>query len=216
MEISQYTAQNPAQALMASRIAALDAAQPVARKTDEETKAAQTADEPNSLFEMALDTVNPLQHIPGVNGIYREATGDGANALSSMAGGFLFGGPIGLAAGAAGSFLEMLTGKSLMGHAMALFSGADEGENGPLQSVQTAAAGGGEPLFSPTEGIGLKQYQSFASAAGSIHQGIGAQATDVGWSENLWTQQALKQATSQYESNQRLGGGDQERTNRIV
>lgn len=214
MEISQYTAQNPAQALMASRIAALDAANQVTRKSDEQNKPAQSTDAPSSLFEMALDTVNPLQHIPGVNGIYREITGDGANALSSMAGGFLFGGPIGLAAGAAGSFLEMLTGKSLMGHAMALFSG--EGETSPLQSVQTADAGASEPLFTPAEGLSLKQYQSFATAADGIHQGIGAKATDVGWSENLWTQQTLKQATSQYENNQRLGGDNQERTNRIV
>lgn len=200
---------------MASRIAALDAANQVTRKSDEQDKAAQTTDAPDSLFEMALDTVNPLQHIPGVNGVYQEVTGDKTNALSSMAGGFLFGGPVGLAAGAAGSFLEMLTGKSLMGHAMALFGGEGEGENSPLQAVQTADAGASEALFTPAPGISLKQYQSFATATDSIHQGIGAKATDVGWSENLWTQQTLKQAASQYENNQRLGD-NQERTNRVA
>lgn len=216
MDISQYTAQNAAQALMASRTAALDPVQPVSRKPDPGAQTPQVANGPVNLFETALDTVNPLQHIPGVSGIYQAATGDTANPLSSMVGGFLFGGPIGLAAGAAGSFLEMLTGKSLVGHAMALFSGATEADPSASDAVQTAALGGGDPLFSPNQGISLEQYQALASATNTINQGIGAKASDVGWAENVWTQQALKQATNQYENSQHLGGGEPDRTDRIV
>lgn len=219
MDIAQYTAQT----LLGPRTAALDPVAPVARKPSasqpfaQETQATQTASDPASLFDTLVDTVNPLQHIPGVSSVYREVTGDATNPLASMAGGFLFGGPIGLVAGAAGSFLEMLTGKSLAGHAMALLSGADDAIPNPPGAVQTAQAlGGGDPLFTPDQGVGLQQYQAFAQATGSIHKGIGAQATDVGWAENVWTQQALKQATGLYESSQHQGRGKNDRTERIV
>ena len=126
-----------------------------------------------------------------------------------MAGGFLFGGPMGLAAGAAGSFLEMLTGKSLMGHAKALFAGGDEATPDVATGVQAAASvGDGSALFTPEPGLGVAQYQSFAKAATGLQQGIGAKATNVAWSENLWTQQSLKEATGLYETNQRLGNND--------
>lgn len=212
MDISQYTAQS----LLGPRGAALDPVQPIAPKVRQDQQGANTASDTDTLFDMVLDTVNPLQHIPGVSSAYREITGDTANPLSSMAGGFLFGGPIGLAAGAAGSFLEMLTGKSLMGHAMALFSGEDGADPSADGHVQTAAVAGGSPLFTADKGVSLQQYQSFAQTTGQINQGMGAKATDVGWAENVWTHQALKQATENYEANQNLGSRGDARTQRII
>jgi len=212
MDISQYTAQT----LLGLRNAPLDSVPPIAPKPPQDQHGAQTTSDPGGLFDSVLDAVNPLQHIPGVGSVYRAVTDDNLNPLSSMAGGFLFGGPVGLAAGAAGSFLEMLTGKSLMGHAMALFSGEDGAVPGDgAGHVQTAAAGG-DPLLKADQGIGLQHYQSFAKAAGAVHQGVGAKATDVRWAENVWTQQALKEATGTYETNQNLGGTKTDRTERIV
>ena len=212
MDISQYTAQ----ALLGPRNAALDPVQPIARKPQlSDNTASDPGSEPGGLFETVIDSINPLQHIPGVSSVYQEVTGDTANPLSAMAGGFLFGGPMGLAAGAAGSFLEMLTGKSLMGHAMALFSGDGASKPDAAKAMQAATVGDGSAMLAADPGRSVQQYQAFAEAATSIHQGIGAKASDVAWAENVWTQQSLKQATGSYEQNQRLGA-NANRTARIV
>ena len=208
MDIAQYTSQS----LLGPRRAALEPVQPIKRDQQEQ----QPATEPDGLFETVLDTVNPLQHIPGVSSVYSEVTGDTAGPLASMAGGFLFGGPMGLAAGAASSFIEMITGKSLAGHAMALLSGEDTATPDTAGKIETAATATGDPLLTPDQGISLQQYQAFATAANDTHQGFGAKATDVSWAENVWTQQALKQATTTYDNNQGLGGSEADRTQRII
>lgn len=46
-------------------------------------------------FGDLLDILNPLQHIPIVGNLYRKATGDEIGAAARVAGGALFGGPIG-------------------------------------------------------------------------------------------------------------------------
>jgi len=213
MDISQYSAQT----LLGPRAGGVDPVQPIASRVQQgRDDAMQDAD---GLFDTFLDTLNPLQHIPGVGSVYREVTGDTANPLASMAGGFLFGGPVGLAAGAAGSFLEMLTGKSLAGHAMALFSGEDGAPNGDADgagAIRTAAADAAPLVDTAKSGASLQNYQQFASVADDVHKGFGAKATDVGWAENVWTQQALKEATGSYETNQRLGGSKDERLQRTV
>ena len=47
-------------------------------------------------FKDVLDTLNPLQHIPVVSAVYRELTDDRPGAVARLAGGALYGGPIGL------------------------------------------------------------------------------------------------------------------------
>ena len=59
---------------------------------------------PPSLFERAVDVINPLQHIPFVNFLYRNITGDTITPDANFAGGLLYGGPIG-ALGAAASMI---------------------------------------------------------------------------------------------------------------
>jgi hypothetical protein len=224
MDITAYTARNPADMMKAARTAPIEPVRQLTARvgSDSQNPSANEDDSPtaaspnNGLFETVLDTVNPLQHIPGVSSIYQGLTGDTANPLSSIAGGFLFGGPIGMAAGAAGSFLEMLTGKSLAGHAMALFSGSGDTPDTPDGAVQTAMAATGDPLFAATQGNGVQQYQEFAQAAATGHEGIGASSSDIALSQNIWTQQALKQATEQYENSQHLGGGAPDRMARII
>ncbi|MCW8916433.1 MAG: hypothetical protein OQK24_11355 [Magnetovibrio sp.] len=167
----------------------------------------QTAEDEISFFDTLIDTVNPLQHIPGVSTAYQAATGDEANPIASMAGGFLFGGPVGLAAGAASSFFEMITGKSLMGHAMAFLDGEDLPDQGTdgLTDLGTSTAAAHEPLIRPMgTSLNVENYQAFAQAQAQQNIGFGALDQQVSWSSNIWTANALKDATGLYETNQNL------------
>lgn len=53
------------------------------------------AESGQSFGDILVDIVNPLQHIPVVGQIYRAVTGDEIEPASQVAGGVLFGGPIG-------------------------------------------------------------------------------------------------------------------------
>lgn len=72
-----------------------------------------------------LDAINPLQHIPVVSTLYREATGDEIGNPARIAGGFLFGGVLGLVGSIANAVLDETTGKDLGDHLMGL-AGGDE------------------------------------------------------------------------------------------
>jgi hypothetical protein len=87
-------------------------------------------------FADLLDVINPLQHIPGVSAVYREITGDSIQAPARVAGGALFGGPIGFVASTFETIMTEATGDDVGGHVMAsLF-----GEPGTGQSAPTALA----------------------------------------------------------------------------
>ena len=62
-------------------------------------------------FHDVLDALNPLQHIPIVNTIYRWATGDVPGNIARVVGDGLYGGPIGLAAGMLSVAVKDDTGK---------------------------------------------------------------------------------------------------------
>jgi hypothetical protein len=70
-------------------------------------------------FSSFLDIINPLQHIPVVNTIYRAVTGDTIENGSRLAGGALFGGPIGFLASVFNGIVDEETGNDLGGHALA-------------------------------------------------------------------------------------------------
>jgi len=61
----------------------------------------RTAEGAELSFNDLIDTLNPLQHIPVVSDIYRGLTGDRISAHARVAGGTLYGGPIGLVASVA-------------------------------------------------------------------------------------------------------------------
>ncbi|MGH1374941.1 MAG: hypothetical protein ACRBCK_01225 [Alphaproteobacteria bacterium] len=65
-----------------------------------------------------VDMVNPLQHIPIVNYLYREITGDEIKPIGKIVGGGLYGGPIGAASGLMNAVIEDGTGKDIVGNAM--------------------------------------------------------------------------------------------------
>lgn len=79
------------------------------------------ADDDSPSFWDLLDVINPLQHIPLVNDVYREMTGDKIGIAARLSGGALFGGVIGLIGAAVNGVLEESTGATAGGHVLALF-----------------------------------------------------------------------------------------------
>jgi len=77
-----------------------------------------------------LDVVNPLQHIPVVSTIYRHLSGDEIKAPAQLAGGFLFGGVVGLASSAVNIVIEAATGDDVGGHVMSLIDTEETADPG--------------------------------------------------------------------------------------
>ncbi len=66
-----------------------------------------------------LDIINPLQHIPVVSNLYRDLTGDEIDPASRVAGGTLFGGPIGAVVSLADVVIDESTGQDMGDHVLA-------------------------------------------------------------------------------------------------
>lgn len=71
-------------------------------------------------FGDLFDMVNPLQHIPLVNLVYREITGDEIRPASKIIGGAAYGGFGGAASALADTIIEYETGKSISGNVLAM------------------------------------------------------------------------------------------------
>jgi hypothetical protein len=100
-------------------------------------------------FWDVLDVINPLQHIPIVNRIYREVTGDQIGTAAKLAGGALFFGVVGLATQAADSLVEDMTGKDTLGNAMEMVGLGGGGEKGGNQAETAAAQPAAPPVGRP-------------------------------------------------------------------
>jgi len=74
-------------------------------------------------FDDLLDIVNPLQHLPGVSQLYRHLTGDDIGMLPEIAGGLLFGGPVGAATSIVSAGVKVGTGRSPAASALAALQG---------------------------------------------------------------------------------------------
>lgn len=109
---------------------------------------AEKPDEGMSFWDL-LDVINPLQHIPVVNRIYRAVTGDEIKTPARLAGSALMFGPVGLAVAAADSALQHETGRDAMGHALALFDGGDEPQDAPTAVAEAPAAAPQAPAADP-------------------------------------------------------------------
>ena len=105
-----------------------------------------------------LDTINPLQHLPIVGTIYRALTGDELAPGARLAGGALFGGPIGAATAVANLAVEEIAGQDIGATVLAAFTG-DETPAAPVQvaalsptaaATDAATADGTRPQLSPT------------------------------------------------------------------
>lgn len=80
-------------------------------------------------FGDLVDIVNPLQHIPVVSTMYREASEDTLDPGSRMLGSALFFGPIGLATSIVNVLVEQGTGKDIGGHIASAVLPDDTGDN---------------------------------------------------------------------------------------
>lgn len=69
-----------------------------------------------------VDIINPLQQLPIVGTVYRALTGDTIKPEMRVAGGALYGGPIGLALAVADSAVEQVSGRDTGGNIVALFA----------------------------------------------------------------------------------------------
>lgn len=86
-----------------------------------------------------LDMINPLQHIPILNMVYRELTGDTIGEAAQIVGGALFGGPLGAVAGTANAIVQHQTGKSLAGATVAALNGESLEANRPVDIALSSA-----------------------------------------------------------------------------
>ncbi len=64
-------------------------------------------------FADFIDMINPLQHLPIIGSIYREATGDQINPAMKIAGAGLFGGPLGMIGGLVSAIYEQASGEEI-------------------------------------------------------------------------------------------------------
>ncbi|MFQ5659129.1 MAG: hypothetical protein ACE5GZ_01785 [Gammaproteobacteria bacterium] len=74
-------------------------------------------------FGDLIDIINPLQHIPIISSFYRRLTGDRIDPAARIAGGALFGGPIGIAVAIANTVAEQVNGKDIGAQVLALIKG---------------------------------------------------------------------------------------------
>jgi hypothetical protein len=104
-------------------------------------EAAQASKESSFTFRDFLDIINPLQHIPIVSTIYRKITGDEIKPATSIMGGTLFGGPIGMIASLADRLFEAGTGKDTTEFMLAAVTGNLKADNSTtLAEAQVAQA----------------------------------------------------------------------------
>lgn len=108
-----------------------------------------------------LDVVNPLQHIPVVNTIYRAVTGDEIRAPARIAGGTLYGGVVGLVASVASAAIKEETGRDPGEHVMALL------DPEPAADTMVAEAASAPDVPAPAPAPARDEATSAVTAAGA-------------------------------------------------
>ena len=90
-------------------------------------------------FDDVLDLVNPLHHIPIVGTLYRAVTGDTISTGVRLAGGALFGGPLGFVSAIANAAFTEATGKDV-GEQLLALAGFGPGTS-PAETIAVAQSG---------------------------------------------------------------------------
>lgn len=143
--------------------------------------------DPNAMgFADLIDTLNPLQHIPVVSTLYREITGDKLSPQARMAGGALYGGPIGLVTSMIDSAVDVVTGNDVGGHVFATLFGGDAEETQPTK-VATLAPGTGDitaslaaqPSGAPDLNLAAAVPAAPAPASAAVSPAIGSAPKSV-------------------------------------
>ncbi|PWC81297.1 hypothetical protein TSH100_27415 [Azospirillum sp. TSH100] len=125
-----------------TKLAAQAVTPPTAQRKASAEPEETLADRMSVGFDDLLDAVNPLQQLPVVGSVYREATGEDISIPARLAGGFLFGGLPGLIGSAAMVAFEEITGDSVLGHIGSLL------EDGTETAVAEGAPAGAMPWMS--------------------------------------------------------------------
>ena len=114
-----------------------------------------------------LDVINPLQHIPFVSTLYRALTGDTIAPASRVAGGALFGGPIGAVVSLVNTIVAEWSGKDISDHVVAFFTGGDSDGDAPQLAgdLPETEAAGGAPNQTPEPPAGLAAARHWTGPA---------------------------------------------------
>ncbi|MEI8394691.1 MAG: hypothetical protein WCF85_08155 [Rhodospirillaceae bacterium] len=113
-------------AAKATGVSAGDAAAGTAAAQKAKTAAAAKPKDDSFLtFDDVIDIVNPLQHIPVVDSIYRRVTGDTIRPQGEILGGFLYGGLVGGGLAVASVLFEQATGINPVNDVIAFIAGDD-------------------------------------------------------------------------------------------
>lgn len=116
-------------------------------------------------FADFLAIVNPLQHLPIIGTIYREITGDEIAPGARLAGGVLFGGPLGLASAVLNTAIEAHSGRDIGGHVLTAFAGG-AGEDGAGAALADSSPGADS--FQGASGGDAQAGQIAAGGAGGM------------------------------------------------
>ena len=112
-------------------------------QNDSEFRRVETATAANEFsrggldFSDVLDIVNPLQHLPVISSLYRSLTGDDISPVARIAGGALYGGPLGLISSVVNTAVEGVTGKDIGGNIIAVLFDESDGSS-EVQSDEAA------------------------------------------------------------------------------
>ncbi|CAO3411468.1 hypothetical protein [Azospirillum largimobile] len=146
------------------RLAAQAVTPPTAQRKPAAEPQQTLADKMDVGFDDLIDVVNPLQQLPVVSSVYREATGESISIPARLAGGFLFGGLPGLIGSAAMVAFEEVTGDTVLGHIGSLL----EDDAGPATALADGKAAGALPWMNAGSGDGtdpsLPSPQALAEA----------------------------------------------------
>lgn len=160
----------------------------------------QISDDDMSFWDF-VDVVNPLQHIPFVNTVYRDLTGDTIKPSTQMAGSILFGGPFAMVAGAYNAMFEQTGGMDMANTMVAALSGdsaVEVEELAPLNDtggVMLASADGG---VAGGVGAGAAVTSEISvNTDGGVHHALDASLGDTG---DAMAQQVLLAAADAYAS----------------
>jgi hypothetical protein len=98
-------------------------------------------------FRDVLDSINPLNHIPIVSDLMKQATGHEASPVSRLVGGALLGGPVGFIASLTSVIFENATGETPVQAVVAALTGDSSVSQTQLASAASDATTTADPAL---------------------------------------------------------------------
>ena len=156
-----------------------------------------------------LDVINPLQHIPFVSTLYRALTGDTIAPASRVAGGALFGGPIGAVVSLVNTIVAEWSGKDISDHVVAFFTGGDADDDAPRLAgdLPETEAAGGAPNQTPGPPAELAAAGPWAAPAPPAALGVAPAGAGTGGDSaapGAWHSDVMLAALAKYEQSAQL------------